>query len=421
MAERVLTVSQLNMFIKRLLESSAPLKKVALEGEITNMRFAASGHLYFNLSDEFSQISCIMWRSDTGSLTFMPEEGMFVKIRGSVRVYEKGGTYQVTVKKIERAGVGTMYLEMERVKREIERLGWTSPEQKKPVPQDVTTVGVVTSAQGAAIHDIITTLNRRNPTMNVLLAPALVQGEQAPEDIARAVRALDREDIDVMIVGRGGGSAEDLQAFNTLPVLRAIHEAKTPVVSAVGHETDVLLSDLVADLRAPTPTGAAELVSEDYETLADELLGYRRRITRTITDRIRSYEMALDLAGERLAYASPALKLQRAQERRAQLAYAMTRSMEMKISRDQKRRIPESALLQPVKLKLVRAGGRLNALRSALEALSPLRMLDKGYALVTDGAGRPVTTRAEALRLGQIDIHFKDGAVRARIDEEQHG
>lgn len=423
MPDRILSVSQINLFIKRLIEGSAVLKRVVVEGEISNFRPAASGHLYFTLTDDFSQISCVMWRSDAQRLKFVPEDGMQVRLTGSIRVYEKGGTYQISVSKIEKAGVGNIFLEMEKIRKELEKRGWFNPELKTPLPKKIEKVGVVTSATGAAIHDILTTLRRRNPTLEVVLAPASVQGENAPEEIEEAVEDLNRyaPDLDVIIVGRGGGAIEDLQAFNTMPVLEAIHESKIPVVSAVGHERDVLLSDFVADLRAPTPTAAAELISEDFSELPLELSALEQEMERTLIERIRNEQMRLDLLTEKIAGSSPERTIEMRKQRLAALAADLTREMNGALQ-EQRLRLERSANLYPlIEKRLNYFKALYEKINERLKLLNPVLKLEQGYVYVSGMDGQAVTSAEQARSQAEMTLHFRDGLVPVVPEKEQDG
>lgn len=398
MPERSLSVSQVNQFIKRLIEGSAVLKRVLVEGEISGCRFAASGHLYFSLKDGNSEISCVMWRSAAAKLKFMPENGMSVMVSGSVQVYAKGGSYQIIVTKIEQAGLGTLYIEYERLRRELESRGWFNPEKKRKIPAEINRIGVVTSASGAAVHDIISVIARRNPSVGILLAPASVQGTGAAQEIADAVKRLNEHGgIDVIIVGRGGGSPQDLNAFNEMPVLQAVHDSKIPVISAVGHETDVLLSDFTADLRAPTPTAAAELVSEDRAELLDSIELLQNRLTERMERRIRDLMQQNDLLAQRLQASSPESVLVRNTGRCALLTVQLKQSMDN---------------------RLAGAQARLKQLTEALTLLNPGLRLEKGWVYVTGADGRPVISAARAVENTQLDLHFADGTVKVRPEKD---
>ena len=399
MADRTLNVSQLNQFIKRLVEGSAVLKRVVVEGELANCRFAASGHLYFSLKDDSAEISCVMWRSAAAGLKFMPESGMSVRVTGSVQVYAKGGPYQIVATKLEQAGLGAMFLETERLKRELEKKGWFSREIKQELPKEIRRVGIVTSPAGAAIHDIISAVERRNPSVGLLLAPALVQGTGAAQEIARQIERLNEHGgIDVIIVGRGGGSAQDLNAFNELPVLQAIHDSKIPVISAVGHETDVLLSDFTADLRAPTPTAAGELVSADLGELIDRIEMLRLSMTSLIQGRIRELSQQTDLLAERISSASPEYGLLEKQRRCEALAVTLKTEMNT---------------------RLMGLRARLERLSEAVTLLDPGLRLEKGWVYVTGEDGRPVVSASRAQTEKQMTLRFADGSVLVRPVEEK--
>ena len=259
MSEQYLTISQINNFIRNLFDQTSFLKRVYLKGEISNFKHHTSGHLYLTLKDEESRISAIMFRNAAANLTFKPEDGMNVLVTGRISVYPAGGNYQIYIDKMEVDGLGNLYIEFEKLKKKLQQEGLFDPMHKKEIPKFPKKIGIVTAPTGAAIKDILSTIQRRFPLCETILFPALVQGASAASDVAKKIEMANNYDIDVLIVGRGGGSIEDLWAFNEEIVARAIYNSRIPVISAVGHEVDVTISDFVADKRAPTPTGAAEM------------------------------------------------------------------------------------------------------------------------------------------------------------------
>jgi len=282
---RVYSVSEITSIIKALLEENLPT--VWIEGEISNIKFHSSGHIYFTLKDAGAQISVVMWRSRTLSLTFQPEDGMKVQVLGNIRVYERGGRYQLDALMIQPFGQGQLQMEFERLKQKLQAEGLFDPEHKKSLPPYPEVVGVITSPTGATIRDIVNVLRRRAPHVRIILRPTLVQGEQAARDIVQAIREFNAyKKVDVLIVGRGGGSLEDLWPFNEEQVARAIFESDLPIISAVGHEIDFTIADFVADLRAPTPSAAAELAVPDYVQLKQQLLQWQQRMINLLKTRI---------------------------------------------------------------------------------------------------------------------------------------
>ena len=278
----VYTVKQVNAYIKNMFTQDFMLNRIYIKGEVSNCKYHTSGHLYFSLKDESGTIACVMFAGQRSGLSFRMQEGQQVIVLGSVSVYERDGRYQVYAKEIVLDGAGLLYEKFIKLKKELEEMGMFAPEYKKPIPKYVRTVGVVTAPTGAAVRDIINITRRRNPYVQILLYPALVQGDGASESVVRGIRALENAKVDVMIVGRGGGSIEDLWAFNEENVARAVFECSVPVISAVGHETDTTIIDYVADLRAPTPSAAAELAICNYRELLETIRIERERMHRSM-------------------------------------------------------------------------------------------------------------------------------------------
>ena len=284
MANRnIYSVAQVNSYIKNMFAQDFMLRQVSIKGEVSNCKYHTSGHIYFTIKDAGAAMNAIMFAgSRAAGLSFHMKEGDQVIVTGSVEVYEKTGAYQLYAKKIELDGEGNLYLKFEQLKHELEEMGMFAAEYKQPIPQYAGRIGVVTAPTGAAVQDIRNVSSRRNPYVQVILYPALVQGEGAAASIVRGIRMLDEAGVDVIIVGRGGGSIEELWAFNEEEVARAIFECHTPVISAVGHETDFTIADFVADLRAPTPSAAAELAYFDCRTLLNSMQGYQERLERAV-------------------------------------------------------------------------------------------------------------------------------------------
>ena len=290
----VYTVKQVNAYIKNMFTQDFMLNRIYIKGEVSNCKYHTSGHLYFSLKDESGTIACVMFAGQRSGLSFRMQEGQQVIVLGSVSVYERDGRYQVYAKEIVLDGAGLLYEKFIKLKKELEEMGMFAPEYKKPIPEFVRTVGVVTAPTGAAVRDIINITRRRNPYVQILLYPALVQGDGASESVVRGIRALEEAKVDVMIVGRGGGSIEDLWAFNEENVARAVFECSVPVISAVGHETDTTIIDYVADLRAPTPSAAAELAVDDYRSVIEAVSIYRQRLYRAMSGKMDLYRSRLE-------------------------------------------------------------------------------------------------------------------------------
>lgn len=397
MPVQTFTVSQLNNFIKRVFDTNSILRRVSVEGEISNLTRASSGHYYFSLKDSTSEIRCILWNSTANRLKFKPEDGIAVKASGSVEVYAQRGTYSIIVSSLQSAGVGSLYMIYLNLLKELKEKGWLEEEIKKELPQDIKTVGVVTSETGAVIHDIITTINRRNPLLNILLVPAMVQGEGAAESIAEGIRQLNEEgSADVIIVGRGGGSIEDLWAFNEPIVAQAIHESEIPIISAVGHETDVTVADYVADLRAPTPTAAGEFVSTGLMQIASELDYYDNRLKNLIVQKFNNVSRILERLENRLALVSPESQLIHYQYRVDELEFRLIHL--------------ENARLNNYKNKLA-------TLKNSLELLNPKFMFEKGYSMITNKDGEIIRTKEAAIKSKELVLHFSDGNIEATVEE----
>ncbi len=393
----VLTVSQINKFIKSLIETSAPLKRVYVKGEISNFkRNAFSGHCYFSLKDENSQLGCIMYSSNAAGLRFEPETGMTVLCYGRISVYDKGGNYQLAVDDMQPDGLGSLYLAMIQLKERLDKEGLFDEGRKKALPRFPKKIGVVTSNTGAAVADIKNITARRYPLAEIVIAPTIVQGAQAAQDIADSIKLLDgRGDIDVIIFGRGGGSEEDLWCFNDEKVVRAVAACNTPIISAVGHKTDSPLCDLAADYAAPTPSAAAEKVCPDINELYFELSILKRRLNEAMCGGLEDRMRALsDITS------SPIL------ENFDSLINTYSENIDVL-----SQRINESVshILE----------NKLNALRAAagrLNALSPLAVLARGYSVVKSG-NNVIKSVSQLKQNDDITLVLTDGSANAVITE----
>lgn len=389
-----LSVSQVNHFVKTVLSGNALLKRLVVEGEISNFKWHPSGHLYFSLKDAAGRLSCVMFRSDAENITFMPQDGMHIVCRGRIDVYERAGVYQLYVKSMKPAGVGDLYLAYEALKNKLDAEGYFDKSQKKPLPSVIRKIGVVTASTGAAIHDIISVAKRRDPSVAILLSPAQVQGKGAADSIVRAMARLEaRDDIDVIIVGRGGGSIEDLWAFNEEAVAKAIFHSDKVIVSAVGHETDVTIADLVADLRAPTPSAAAELVTEDRLLLQSALANLTVRLGKVAHAVFDEKRGAVAAQKERLLYYSPKRLMN--QEKR-----------QLKVLGDR--------LVRAVSIQIKAKKTALNILNTYLSALNPENVLARGYAMVYDDK-KLLVSAAGASSGDSLRIVLRDGEITARV------
>ncbi len=400
MAYSTLTVSQVNFFIKSLLEGDGRLNDVFVTGEISNCtRNTRSGHLYFSLKDERSVLRAVMFAASARRLRFTPEDGLKVLVRGRISVYEPSGQYQLYAEDIQPEGIGALGLAFEQLKNKLAAEGLFDPEHKRPLPRYPRCIGVITSPSGAAIRDILQVTARRWPAAEILFCPAPVQGAEAPEKLTEAVRLLGaRPDCDVIILGRGGGSAEDLWAFNSEALVRAIYDSRAPVVSAVGHETDFTLCDFVADLRAPTPSAAAELCTPDGEQEYMRVADLESRLVAAAGQRIGTLRQQLDMLTLDSPMADPAALLAPHRRRLAELYGGML-----------------SAYVD------ILSGGKnaLAVLSGRLDALSPLKVLARGYSVVTDEKGRPLTDAGKTAPGEIIRVRMERGNLKAKITERQ--
>ena len=390
------SVFELNTYLRQLLESDPVLQDVWVRGEISNLSIPKSGHMYFTLKDPQASLRCVMWRSQVTRLTYRPEEGAAVEVHGSISVYEAGGQYQLYAIDIQPAGEGLLYQEFLRLKDKLEKEGLFDPERKRPLPYAPKTIGIVTSPTGAAIRDMLNTLQRRYPLVEVVLAPAAVQGDAAPGEIVRGIENLnDHVQPDVIIVGRGGGSIEDLWAFNNERVARAIAASQAPVISGVGHQTDFTIADFVADLRAPTPTAAAELAVPDQMELRGILLERYETLTRLVEDTIEEKRWTLQQSGHRLERLSPEAQLASG---RQQIDDLLQRG--------------ERALAHRIQLQRTQLAGQAQQ----LNALSPKSVLARGYAVVS--AGDKLVKRTGDVQPGDaLTIQVSDGKIDAEVKE----
>ncbi len=397
-----LTVSQLNEYVRRMFQMDPMLRAIELKGEISNLKFHQSGALFFTMKDENASISCVMYSGDVDGLQAMPFEGMRAVASGSVALYVRGGQCQFVVKRMRAQGVGVLYERLQMLKEELRREGLFEPERKRALPPYPDTIGVVSSPTGAVIHDILNVSLRRNPDAHILLCPVRVQGIGADEEVVEAIHLLERlEHVSVIIVARGGGSMEDLWTFNEERVVRAVAMCKKPIVSAVGHETDVTLCDLAADLRAPTPSAAAECVVPVRDEMLNRIEIMRRQMQEIARNAVAERQNALKLAQIKLSANHPSLTIRRQEERLAQRMDALLRAAERQIQNRQT---------------------RLETQTAALELLSPYAALKRGYAIVQN-AGRAIS-KAGGLCVGdEVTVRFADGVIHAEVlsKEESHG
>lgn len=398
MARNVYTVKQVNSYIKNMFTQDFMLNRIYVKGEVSNCKYHTSGHIYFSLKDESGTIACVMFAGQRGGLSFHMREGQQIIVLGSVNVYERTGSYQLYAQEIRLDGEGTLYEKYQMLKQELEEVGMFAPEYKKAIPRYAKRIGVVTAPTGAAVRDIMNISARRNPYVQLLLYPAQVQGEGAKESIVRGIRMLETKNVDVIIVGRGGGSIEDLWAFNDECVARAIFDCQVPVISAVGHETDVTIADYVADLRAPTPSAAAELAVWDYRQLQGYLDECRLRMNRSMTGTIRINRLRLKELDVRLSYLHPRHKLQDQQQRLIELEEELRTLM-----RDQVKEARHRLAIQIEKLN----------------GLSPVRKLNQGFAYVEEADGGVVKSIRQVEKGDELTVYVTDGLIRTSVKAVQ--
>ncbi len=389
----VVTVGQLNSYIKNMFTQDYLLQRIFVKGEVSNCKYHSSGHIYFTLKDSRGTISCVMFAGSRAGLSFRMSEGQQVIVGGTVDVYERDGKYQLYAKQIMLDGSGQLYERFEMLKRELEESGMFAREYKQPIPRFIRTLGVVTADTGAAVRDIIQVAGRRNPYVQIILYPAIVQGEAAVGSIVRGIRALEALGVDVMIVGRGGGSIEDLWAFNEREVAQAVFDCSVPVISAVGHETDTTIIDFVSDLRAPTPSAAAELAVTDIREVLGELEGRKDALARLMQRRIQEKRMKARQMELKLKAASPASRIRE----RKMAALSAEERLQERMRRILDRRRHELAIYI-----------------ERMKGLSPLEKLSSGYSYVEDQAGRNVRSVRQVREGQDITIRVKDGRIQAR-------
>ncbi len=394
--KEVYSVAALNQYIKQLFISDYELNNIYVRGEVSNCKYHTSGHIYFTIKDKSSALACVMFAGNRGGLDFRLSEGQQVVVFGSVGVYERDGKYQLYARQITRDGQGLLYQKFEALKKQLEMLGYFSPEHKKQIPQYPKKIGIVTAKTGAAIQDIINISARRNPYVQLVLYPATVQGPEAAPTIVAGIRALDDYNVDTIIVGRGGGSMEDLWAFNEASVAEAIYQCKTPVISAVGHETDVTIADFVADLRAPTPSAAAELAVPDVRKIFERLSDYEDTLDQLLEGKIHLYRQYWEQYRLRLTHLSPENRIR---EQRVRL-------MDM-----------EELLYSRIEKVLTLKKHERDIFMERLAGLSPLARLSGGYAFITDEKNHLVRSVDQVKNDDVLTISVADGDITAKVTE----
>ena len=399
--KNVYSVGQVNRYVKNMFQQDFMLKRIYVKGEVSNCKYHTSGHIYFSLKDETGSMACVMFAGSRSGLSFRMQDGQSVIALGSISVYERDGKYQLYAEEIILDGAGLLYEKFEALKRELAEMGMFAPEYKRPIPAFSRKIGIVTAPTGAAIRDIQNIAHRRNPGVQLILYPALVQGKDAAPSIIRGIETLDACGVDVIIVGRGGGSIEDLWAFKEESVAYAIFRCSTPVISAVGHETDFTIADYVADLRAPTPSAAAELAVADVSGILAQMEQYQQQLARRMTDRLLDKRTRLSEISGKLQFLSPQNQIREQRqlliEKEEKLQYRMTNVLENKRHR--------------MLIYIERFRG-----------LSPLDKLKQGYAYVADAQGKTVTSTKQVKPEDMLTIYVADGCIHARVaDTESEG
>lgn len=416
MNDKYITVTQLTRYIKYKIDNDVNLNEVFLKGEISNFKAHSRGHYYFTLKDEGSRINAIMFASSTKNLKFMPQDGMKVLVTGKISVFEANGAYQIYVNDMLEDGVGNLYIAYEQLKKKLESEGLFREDHKKKIPKIPTRVGVVTAPTGAAIKDIISTIKRRWPLVEIYLFPSLVQGEDAKEDIVKQINKAQEFDLDTLIVGRGGGSIEDLWSFNEEIVARAIYDCKIPVISAVGHEVDFTIADFVADLRAPTPTGAAEMAVPQIGDIIKYLNQVNIRLNNTINNKVTNYRRKLNDIRSRNIFKNP-ISIYQSKEMIfdsliERLKFSLTNLTNIK--EKELIRIKNSYILQnPYKL-LDNKSNKYLQLLSKLETLSPLLTLQRGYT-ITKMDDKVINSVKNINKGDLIEVEFHDGSINTKV------
>lgn len=387
----IISVRELNIYIKNKFAADSYLSNLWIRGEISNFINHSSGHLYFTLKDEASKIKGVMFLSNARSLNFMPQNGLKVIARGYVSVFERDGQYQFYAQEILPDGIGQLYLAYEQLKKNLEQEGLFSPERKKPLPQYPQKIGVITSPTGAAIRDIITTIERRYPLVKLVVVPVLVQGTGAAQSIANAIKLINREaDIDLIITGRGGGSIEELWAFNEEVVARAIADSRIPIISAVGHETDYTIADFVADVRAATPTAAAEIAVPNSNELSNNIKNFEQRLRLYFIKYIENVKMLMGRLLESVAFKRPEQRIIEEQQRIDALLKRLGREIEVMNKSDRQ---------------------RLLLLEKQLVALSPYNVLNRGYAIVYNADHEIVSSVKQVKLAAELEVRLRDGRI----------
>ena len=392
----VYSVAQVNSYIKNMFAQDFLLRRLSVKGEVSNCKYHSSGHIYFTLKDGGGTLQAVMFASQRRGLNFKLAEGQQVVVKGTVDVYERDGKYQLYASEIELSGRGDLYLRFEKLLKELEEMGMFDPQYKRPIPRFAKTVGIVTAPTGAAIRDIMNISHRRNPYVQLILYPALVQGDGAKDSIVKGIRTLDAMGLDVLIVGRGGGSIEDLWAFNEEEVARAIFACNTPVISAVGHETDVTIADYAADLRAPTPSAAAELAVYEYSEVKEQILNCESLLRRAINQKLLNERVHLEHSRLKLQTLHPRQKLNEKRQRTVDAENTLRSLMERHLTKEKH---------------------RLALCAERMKGLSPLEKLSQGYSYVCNAQGQNIKKTDQVREGDLLQIYVTDGQIETYVTD----
>ena len=392
----VYSVKQVNAYIKNMFTQDFMLNRIYIKGEVSNCKYHTSGHIYFSLKDESGSIACIMFAGQRSGLAFKMQDGQQVIVLGNVTTYERDGRYQLYAKEIILDGAGLLYEKFEALKKELGEMGMFAPEYKQPIPKFAKKIGIVTAPTGAAIRDIMNISARRNPYVQLILYPALVQGDGAAASIVKGIEMLDKHGVDVIIVGRGGGSIEDLWAFNEEPVARAIFNCRTPIISAVGHETDTTIADYVADMHAPTPSAAAELAVFEYQAFQNYMDEMHLKLKKSLYQKLQMERMKVERYHMRMKYLHPKNKLREKQQRSAEIEQKLRNIMERKLNL---------------------AKQRLAIQIERMKGASPLAKLNQGFSYVASEDGNVVKSIDRVQPKDRLTIYMTDGIVKAKVED----
>lgn len=392
--QNVYSVAQVNSYIKNMFTQDFMLNFIAVKGEVSNCKYHSSGHIYFTLKDKAGTIACVMFAKDSLGLAFQMQDGQQIIVSGSVSVYERDGKYQLYAKNVTLDGAGLLYEKFQLLKSELEEMGMFAQEYKREIPTFIRTLGVVTASTGAAVQDIISIAKRRNPYIQIIIYPAIVQGDHAAASIVSGIHALEAQKVDTIIVGRGGGSMEDLWAFNELVVAEAIFECEIPIISAVGHETDISIADFVADLRAPTPSAAAELAVYELDSVLSQIELYESSLKKAMLTLVEAKKSQLALYQMKIQYGSPNNQIME------------KRMYSIKL---------EEQLQQLIQRKIEHKKHKFALFLEQLKGLSPLDKLQQGYSYASDSQGKTLTNINQVDIGDRIQVHIKNGYVKATV------